>query len=401
MQKILENAKRLYTLKANQKLPLYKRYIFDALYNSPAKITAVYGSRGIGKTTTLMQLLQKSELPISAKLYISCDHAMFQDISLFDFVDEFSKRGGELICIDEVHEASNFEKELKSIYDFLDIKVYFTGSSALHLTSPDFARRYSMYHLYPLSLKEYLELSLDVYLKSYSLEEILQNHENIANEIIQTLPNKKILKFYDEFLKVGSYPFYFEDKDKYVDRIIETINTILHTDLSKLFMIQPDKIDTLKKLLLTICVSKPLEFSIDKLASTVGITKTTLYKYVEYLDDAELIKQITHEGKRFAAIRKSDKLYLANTNLFEALCISKDIGTLRETYFVSNVCTKHKLHYLDKGDFLIDEKYTVEIGGKNKGFEQIKDLPNSYVVSDDIEVGFGNRIPLWLFGFLY
>lgn len=401
MQKILENAKRLYTLKANQKLPLYKRYIFDALYSSPAKITAVYGSRGIGKTTMLMQLLQKSELPISSKLYISCDHAMFQDISLFDFVDEFSKRGGELICIDEVHEASNFEKELKSIYDFLDIKVYFTGSSALHLTSPDFARRYSMYHLYPLSLREYLELLFDISLKSYTLEEILQSHENIANEIIQTLPNKKILKFYDEFLKVGTYPFYFEDRGKYVDRIIETINTILHTDLSKLFMIQPDKIDTLKKLLLTICVSKPLEFSIEKLSSTIGITKTTLYKYMEYLDDAELIKQITHEGKRFAAVRKSDKLYLANTNLFEALCISKDIGTLRETYFVSNVCTKHKLHYLDKGDFLIDEKYTVEIGGKNKGFEQIKDLPNSYVVSDDIEVGFGNKIPLWLFGFLY
>ena len=368
MQKILENAKRLYALKANQKLPLYKRYIFDALYGSPAKITAIYGSRGIGKTTTLMQLLQKSELPISSKLYISCDHAMFQDISLFDFVDEFSKRGGELICIDEVHEASNFEKELKSIYDFLDIKIYFTGSSALHLTSPDFARRYSMYHLYPLNLKEYLELSFDISLKSYSFEDILINHENIANEIIQKLPNKKILKFYDEFLHVGAYPFYFEDKDKYVDRVIETINTILYTDLSKLFMIQPDKIATLKKLLLSVCVSKPLEFSIEKLSSTIGITKTTLYKYMRYLDDAELIKQITHEGKRFAAVRKSDKLYLANTNLFEALCISNDIGTIRETYFVSNVSTKHKLHYLDKGDFLIDEKYTIEIGGKNKGF---------------------------------
>lgn len=401
MINLLENAKRLYTLKANQKLPVYKRYIFDSLYHSEAKITAVYGSRGIGKTTTLMQILQSSDLPLSSKLYISCDHAMFQDVSLFDFVDEFSKRGGELICIDEVHEAANFEKELKSIYDFLDIKVYFTGSSALHLTNPDFARRYSMYHLYPLSLKEYLELTYSISLKAYTLETILANHENIVNEIISSLPNKKILKFYDEFLKVGSYPFYFEDKSKYIDRLIETINTILHTDLSKIFSIQPDKIDTLKKLLLTICVSKPLEFSIDKLASTVGITKTTLYKYIQYLDDAELIKQITHEGKRFAAIRKSDKLYLANTNLFEALCVNKDIGTLRETYFVSNISTQHKLYYVNNGDFLIDEKYTVEIGGKNKSFEQIKNIPNSFVIADDIEIGFGNKIPLWLFGFLY
>jgi hypothetical protein len=401
MLALLENAKRLYLLKVNQKLPTYKRYIFDDLKHSPAKITAVYGSRGIGKTTTLMQIIQSSELPRSSTLYISCDHAMFQGVSLFDFVDEFSKRGGELICIDEVHEALNFEQELKSIYDFLDIKVYFTGSSALHLTSPDFARRYSMYHLYPLSLKEYLELTFDISLKAYNLEAILNNHEDIANEIITSLPNKKILKFYDEFLKAGSYPFYFEDKSKYIDRIIETINTILHTDLSKLFMIQPDKVDTLKKLLLAICVFKPLEFSIDKLAATVGITKVTLYKYMEYLDDAELIKQITHEGKRFAAIRKSDKLYLANPNLFEALCVNKDIGTLRETYFVSQVCTKHKLHYLDKGDFLIDEKFTVEIGGKQKGFEQIKDLDNSFVIADDLEVGFGHKIPLWLFGFLY
>ncbi len=401
MQKLLENAKRLYSIKTNQKLPAYKRYIFNELNNSPAKITAIYGSRGVGKTTTLMQILNDSPMLHNSKLYISCDHAMFYGVSLFEFVDEFSKRGGELICIDEVHEASNFEQELKSIYDFLDIKVYFTGSSALHLVSPDFARRYSMYHLYPLSFKEYLELEYTITLKSYLLEDIVRNHENIANEILSGLHNKKILKFFDEFLKVGAYPFYFEDKTKYIDRINETINTILHTDLSKLFSIQPDKIDTLKKLLLTICVSKPLEFSIEKLATTVGITKATLYKYIGYLDDAELIKQITHEAKRFASIRKSDKLYLANTNLFEALCATQEIGTLRETFFVSQMCTKHTLHYVDKGDFLIDERYTAEIGGKDKGYGQIKDILNSFVVADDIEMGFGNKIPLWLFGFLY
>jgi len=200
---------------------------------------------------------------------------------------------------------------------------------------------------------------------------------------------------------VGAYPFYFEDKTKYIDRINETINTILHTDLSKIFSIQPDKIDTLKKLLLTICVSKPLEFSIEKLAVTVGITKSTLYKYIGYLGDAELIRHITHEGKRFKAIRKSDKLYLGNPNLFEALCVNKDIGTLRETYFVSALSPQHTLHYLDKGDFMIDEKYIVEIGGKNKSFKQIKNIPNSYVIADDIETGFANKIPLWLFGFLY
>jgi predicted AAA+ superfamily ATPase len=401
MQKLLENAKRLYQLKLNQKLPTYKRYIYKKLEDSPAKITAIYGSRGIGKTTMLMQLLKSSNIPNTNKLYISCDHAMFQGVSLFDFVDEFSKRGGEFIVIDEIHEASNYEQELKSIYDFLDIKIYFTGSSALHLSSPDFARRYSMYNLAPLSFKEYCELTFGIELKSYNLEEIILNHENIVSDIIENIPDKKILKYYDEFIDVGHYPFYFEDKYKYVDRMIETTNTVLHTDLSKLFSIQADKISTLKKLLLTICVSKPLELSIEKLASTVGITKVTLYKYIEYLNDAELIRHITHEGKRFAALRKPDKLYLSNTNLFWALCVNSDIGTKRETYFASMVGVQHTLHYADKGDFLVDEKYTFEIGGKSKSFKQIKNIENSFIASDDIEVGFGNKIPLWLFGFLY
>ena len=401
MLTILENAKRLYQLKLNQTLPDYKRYLFVALAQSQAKITAVYGSRGIGKTTLLMQLLQDSTIAPADKLYISCDHASLAGVSLFDFVDEFSKRGGKLIAIDEVHEAQNFEQELKSIYDFLDIKVYFTGSSALHLSSPDFARRYSMYHLYPLSFREYLELSFNLKLMPLTLARVFADHENRVPAIIHALPDKKILQYYNDFINAGAYPFYFEDKDKYTDRIIETINTILHTDLIKLFAIQPDKIDTLKKLLLTVCVSKPLELSIDKLAATVGITKSTLYKYISYLHDAELLRYVIYEGKRFAAIRKPDKLYLANTNLFNALCLNSDMGTKRETFFASMLSVDHSLYYVTKGDFLIDEKYTIEIGGKNKGFKQIKDIPDAYIAADDIESGYANKIPLWLFGFLY
>jgi len=401
MIRLIENLKRLYQLKLNQQLPNYKRYIFDDLQNSTSKITGVYGSRGVGKTTILMQIIKESTLANSSKLYISCDHAVMQNASLFEVVDEFRKKGGELIVIDEIHEASNFEQELKSIYDFLDIKVYFSGSSALHLVNPDFARRYSMYHLYPLSFKEYLEISQDVTLPVYSLTDILTKHEDIVAAIFKRLEDKKVLKYFTEFQEFGAYPFYFEDKTKYIDRIIETINLILNSDLSKIFNIQADKINTLKKLLLAICVSKPLEISIEQLAQKVGITKSTLYKYIGYLNDAELIRHITHEGKRFKALKKPDKLYLANTNLFGALCINSEIGTIRETFFASQLSTKHTLHYLDKGDFLVDEKYTFEVGGKNKGFIQIKDIDNSFVVADDMEIGSGNKIPLWLFGFLY
>lgn len=401
MQQLLENAKRLSRLKLNLKLPEYKRFLFAPIASSSGKITGLYGSRGVGKTTLLLQVMKDVPLSDDKKLYISCDHPMFKEISLFDFIDEFSKRGGELIVIDEIHEAAGFQEHLKSVYDFLDIKVYFSGSSAIKITNPDFARRYSMYHLPILSFREYLELSQAISLPSYPLNDLLTHHEYIVHQIFEVMNDKKILKFFDQFIEYGVYPFYFEDERKYIDRIQETINTILHTDLAPLFNIQPDKIDTLKKLLLTICVSKPLEVSIDKLAATVGISKATLYKYIEYLGRAELIHHVSHEAKRFNAIRKSDKLYLGNTNLFTALCMENEKGTIRETYAASMMGSLHTLHYLDQGDFLVDEKYVFEIGGKNKSFEQIKNIPDSYILSDDIEIGSGNRIPLWLIGFLY
>jgi len=401
MQNILNNAKRLSLLKQNQIIPKYKRYLYQEIFDSSSKIIGVYGSRGVGKTTMLLQILQELKLEASKKLYISCDHPIFKGVSLFDFVDEFVKRGGELIVIDEIHEADDFQSQLKSIYDFLEVKILFSGSSAIEITNPDFARRYSMYRMPIFSFREYLEITQGVSLMDYSLEKLVKNHEAIVYDIMENLVDKKILKLYDEFIDVGAYPFYFEDKSKYIDRINETINTVLHKDLGRLFNIQPDKIDTLKKLLLTVCVSEPLELSIDKLATTVGITKVTLYKYIDYLGKAELINHISHEAKRFKSIRKSDKLYLANSNLFSALCMNSKIGTIRETYFVSMLQSGHSIHYVDRGDFLVNEKFTFEVGGKNKSFKQIKEIPNSYLALDDIEIGTDGKIPLWLFGFLY
>jgi predicted AAA+ superfamily ATPase len=148
-------------------------------------------------------------------------------------------------------------------------------------------------------------------------------------------------------------------------------------------------------------MSKPLELSVEKLAQRVGVSKATLYNYIDYLHRAELLRHVTFEAKRFKSMQKPDKLYLAHPNLFSALCKQSEVGTMRETFFASMVAYKYSLYYVDRGDFLVDETVTVEIGGKNKGFEQIKDLPNSYVVADDIEIGFDNKIPLWLFGFLY
>jgi predicted AAA+ superfamily ATPase len=401
MQEVLQKAFRLSHFKLSQGLPDYRRYLYDDVAASPAQITGVYGARGVGKTTLLLQILKAFSYKPDEKLYITCDQPMFYDVDLFDFCDTFAKYGGKIIVIDEIHKAKDFEQNLKLVYDFLDLKVYFSGSSAIKLTNASFARRYSRYRLGIFSFREYLENILDVRLERCTLDELLANHVEIADTILQALPGEKILKHYRDFLDTGAYPFYFEDPGRYLDRLNENINTILYEDLTQTTDIDAGKIITLKKLLYTVCVSNPMEISLTSLSKTVGITKPTLYKYIEYLSRAELLHHIMHEAKRFKNIKKPDKLYLNNTNLFNALCLDKNRGTLRETFFVSMLYLHHAIHYSDIGDFLVDEKYVFEIGGKNKGFGQIKDEPNGFVAADDIEVGFGNKIPLWLFGFLY
>ena len=401
MKNLLNNLFDLSNKKLQNCDTKYHRFLYDQLLKGDSKFSGIYGSRGVGKTTLLLQIASSLELQSDEILYISCDHPHLAGISLFEFVGEFVKYGGKCILIDEVHEANNFEQELKSIYDFLDIKVLFSGSSAIKLTNPSFTRRYGMYHLPILSFKEYLELSLDKEFQSFNLENILKDHVDISNSIMQKLGNEKVLKNFEQYLKIGAYPFYFENKDKYTQMVLDTINTILYTDLGSIYNITGDKINTLKKLLTSICVSNPLELSIEALSKKVGVSKVTLYKYIELLHKAELLRHITYEGKRFKSMQKPDKLYLANTTLFSSLCLEHKIGTIGESFFASQVSVKSSLYYVAKGDFLVDEKYTVEIGGKNKGFEQIKDIDNSFVVADGLEVGFKNKLPLWLFGFLY
>lgn len=401
MKNLLNNLFELSNKKLQNSNKRYHRFLYDVLLKSNSKFSGIYGSRGVGKTTLLLQIASSLELQSDEILYISCDHPHLADVSLFEFVSEFVKYGGKCILIDEVHEAKNFEQELKSIYDFLDIKVLFSGSSAIKLTNPSFTRRYGMYHLPVLSFKEYLELSLDKSFSSFSLENILENHVDISNTITKELEDEKVLKHFEHYLKTGAYPFYFENQDKYTQMVLDTINTILYTDLGSIYNITGDKINSLRKLLTSICVSNPLELSIEALSKKVGVSKVTLYKYIELLHKAELLRHITYEGKRFKSMQKPDKLYLANTTLFSSLCLESKIGTIRESFFTSQVNASSSIYYVDKGDFLVNEKYTFEIGGKNKGFEQVKDIKNSFVVADGIEVGFKNKLPLWLFGFLY
>ncbi len=401
MENLLNNLQELFKRRLRQELPTYERFLLQTILRSESRHIGIYGSRGVGKTTLLLQLAKKLANEEGEILYISCDNILLSGVNLFELVEHFYKYGGKCILIDEIHEAKDFEQNLKSIYDFFDIKVIFSGSSAIKLTNASFARRYSMYRLPVLSLREYIALEYGLELEAYGLDDIVRHHPEYADTILNALGERKILKIYRDYLRFGAYPFYFSDKERFSQKLGDTINTILYTDIALLYNVSAQKIENLKKLLLAICLSKPLELSIDKLAQKVGISKATLYKYIDYLHRAELLRHILYEAKRFKNLQKPDKLYLANTNLLHALCTNSDIGTIRETFFASMVSFDRSIHYVERGDFLVGERYVFEIGGKNKSFKQIKDLPDSYVAADDIEVGFGNKIPLWLFGFLY
>jgi len=375
----------------------YKRYIHKEI-DFFQKMIGIIGARGVGKTTFLLQHFQEHDLPLSKKLYFSADAIEID--SLFEIAYDFSKEGGELLIIDEIHKYKNFEIELKKIYDMLELQVIFSGSSALQLDNAkgDLSRRAILYHMKGLSFREFIELKSSIELQTFSLEELFINHEEIAYKISSEL---KVFEYWQEYLKMGYYPFYFENKGSYLLRLQETINTVIEVDIPSIFPIEYEKIINLKKLVKFVCESKPFKINIKELSVKIGTSDYhTLYKYMEYLKRGKILNLLRAKTKGDNIFTKPDKLYLANTNLHYAYCQNVEIGTIREVFFMS-MFDDDSLSVPTKGDFLINDKYLVEIGGKDKTFKQIKDIPNSFVVSDNIEIGHGNKIPLWLFGFLY
>ena len=375
----------------------YKRYFFKKI-DFENKLIGVLGARGIGKTTFLLQYLK--EFDFDKTLYFSADSIITSGVSLYDIADEFSRYGGEILAIDEIHKIKNFELELKEIYDFLDIKVLFSGSSAISLehSKADLSRRAVLYRFKGLSFREFLELKLDRKFETYKLEEILNNHTNIANSITKDL---KIFVYFKEYLEYGYYPYYFEAPKSYKLKVEEAINTVIENDLLYIFNIEISNINKLKQLVKLLCLSRPYELNLTNLAKDIEITRETLYKYIHYLTLGNVLSRIDLLNTKQSNFKKPAKLYLENTNLTYTFCSNSEIGTIREQFFINATSVDHKVNYSKIGDFLIDEKYIVEVGGKNKSFKQIKDVENSFVVADDIEVGFGDKVPLWLFGFLY
>lgn len=392
MQKLIELSNLYFSLPT----PSFKRYLYTKI-DFKSKLIGILGQRGVGKTILMRQIAQSYNLKSSKMLYISADNIIK---SLSDIAIDFSSFGGVLLIIDEIHKADNFALELKTIYDFVDIKVIFSGSSALEIENSkvDLSRRALFYELHSLSFREFIAIKYNIDLPILKLDDILNSHQDIAIKIKKEFKPLEYFKYYNEF---GAYPFFTEGELGYNLRLNEIMNIILDSEVATIYNVDSDKINTIRKLLHLLCSSVPLELNIQNLAQQSGISRNTLYSYLYYLQKTNLIEIIGGNFKNKKLLNKPDKIYLENINLYNILCSDKNIGSLRESFFISQIKIYHNVKYSNIGDFIVDDKCIVEIGGKNRNFKQIKDIENSFVIADDIEIGFGNKIPLWLFGFLY
>jgi len=367
-----------------------------------ARLIGIKGARGVGKTTILLQYI-KENLPVNEEtLYISLDNIWFAENKLTNLADDFVKKGGKYLFLDEVHKYPNWAQELKNIYDdYPQLKIVFTGSSLLEILNAraDLSRRAIIYNMQGLSYREYLSLTLKKELPILSLDEILSNHVGLA----QDLNNKiKPLKHFTGYLKNGYYPFFQEGPTLYFQRLEEIVNLILEIELPLLRKVDIAYVNKLKQLLHIIAQSVPFMPNISKLSERIGINRNTLITYLYFLQEAHIIKNLYKDAKGITKLQKPDKIFLENTNLqFAFSPENADLGNIRETFFVNQLAYKHLTEYTSEGDIKVDRLATFEIGGSNKTNKQIKNIENSYIAADNIEYGSENKIPLWLFGFLY
>lgn len=391
----------------------YQRYFlqFNPIQH---RCIILLGQRGVGKTTVLIQSLLKHSNEITNDpriLYIQTDHFLMGSRSLYEIADQFQAIGGEFIAFDEIHKYPTWSMELKSIYDtFPNLKILASGSSALeiHKGSHDLSRRAIIQRLYGMSFREFLELTLSLEMPHYSLDQLREQHPDIATSIIKQLENKKekVLIQFNHYLNYGYYPYFLEinNTNAYWLTLEQNMHITIEGDLAAIYPeLNGNSIRKIKQLLKFISQSVPFTPNWKNIKNAIQITDDrTLKTYFKYLEDACLIKMINKHSTKLLKLDDTDKIFLDNPNQIQAISAGEgDIGNIRETFFLCMLTNQYTVARPAQGDFMVDEKYTFEIGGRKKTTEQIKGISNAYVASDNMETSFGNKIPLWLFGFLY
>lgn len=368
------------------------------------RLLGIKGLRGVGKTTLLLQYLKFRFKDTQRGLYVTLDHPYFYQNSLFELASQWNSYGGKLLLIDEIHKYSNWSRELKLMYDgFPDMKFVFTSSSALDIYrgESDLSRRLIMHSLPGLSFREYISMHHDVHFQVVELEDLFNN--NIPAFVEEVNQKIKPLALFKQYLKSGYFPFAKNENEETLKlKLIQIINTTLESDLAYVQNYSASHINNIKRLLGVVATSVPFEPNISRIAQKLKMGRDTVNHFLKHLNDAHLLILSNKLTKGMAALQKPDKIYIENTNFSYALEPQPDMGALRETFFINQLTNSgHKIHLAEKGDFVVNEKWIFEVGGKNKSNKQVSGVKNVYLAVDDIEYAYSNTVPLWVFGFLY
>lgn len=380
----------------------HRRYIAqDIDWND--RLICIKGPKGTGKTTLLLQHIQETfGVGNDRCVYMSADHIWFAKHDILDAIDYFNSHAFTHIFIDEIHHAENWSRLTKTITDsYPDLNIVYSGSSILKLSAgeADLSRRQAVYNLKGLSFREFLSFEGVMNEQVLSLDDIVTNHRAIASDITS---RTKILPLFEKYLKMGYYPIYAGISSQFQERLGEIVNSVLDIDFPIIEDFTLATIRKAKKMLMVLAESCPQHPNMADLYRELETNRNLGLKMLDALERAELVIAIDSGNPKLKHLSKPEKLFLGDTNLINALVPHPNSGAIRETMFASQLrAANHKVVAPLTGDFLVDEKYLFEIYGPGKGFDQIKDIPNSFVVQDGVETGFGNKIPLWLFGFLY
>ena len=362
--------------------------------NWDLQLIAIRGARGVGKSTIIRQYIRSHyEIGDKTALYCTLDANYFADHSILDLVEQFYRIGGKHLFLDEIHKYRNWGREIKEIYDvYPDLQVVISGSSLLSLTQgdADLSRRCMNYDIPGLSFREYLQFYEGIDLPTCSLEDFKDPHSFIGRVYEKCRP----MAYFDKYLKYGYYPYYNNNPVEYYALINNVVRYVIEDELPRICKVDLENTRKIRALMNMLASSEPYE---------VDITKMSVLSYLKFLNDAKLLNLLYSDLLNVKRMQKPDKIYIENTNMLYALATHPiKEGTLRETFAVNQLRVEHEVEYgKKKGDFVVDGKYTFEVGGPGKGFKQIAGVPDSYVLADEIDYPWENKLPLWLVGFLY
>jgi uncharacterized protein len=400
LDKDLDTLKRQSSMRLAEVSLEHHRYLYTQIDWSN-RLICLKGARGVGKSTLLLQHIRECFAGNDCALYVSLDNMWFQTHELADLADYFYTHGGTHLFLDEIHYLPHWQTIIKNIYDnYPHLNIVYTGSSMLQLSAHegDLSRRQVTYVLRGMSFREFLLFENYPIGNAVPLQQLLAQHESLA---LPHVSQHRILTLFAEYLKHGYYPFYLESGSGFFDRLQSVARQVIENELPQIEDISYATIHKIQKMLIILSERVPFTPKMSELYRVLETNRDNGLRMLYTLQRADMLSLFSSEAKNLKALCKPDKIYLENTNLMYCLSNHIDRGTLRETFFYNQLRCNHEVLLPRQGDFEVDRAYIFEVGGQSKTFDQIKDLPNGYLAVDDIEIGSGHRIPLWMFGLLY